>query len=304
VTAPAACPASSTGRRFDDRFLRRLESLVLTVRRAATAGGAGIRRGRRVGGGVQFADHRDYAPGDDLRHLDWNLYGRLGRLALRTFEEDEDLSIDVLVDASASMGMGDPPKLELATQIGVALGYVGLCNLDRVAVTALGARAIGLPAARGRARIVAILRSLEAVAPDGRDPLHQSVREVLGRRPGRRRGLAILISDFYDPGGPRAALDAIRRQRLDAIAIQISAPEEIRPAVRGDVRLYDVETGRERDVTVTPAVLADYRSRHAALIRDVERACRERAAPFFVVTSDQSFDAVVLRMFRSGALLR
>ncbi len=97
-----------------------------------------MRRGRRVGAGLEFADHRDYVPGDDLRYLDWNLYGRLERRALRLFEEDEDLPIDVLVDASRSMAMGAPPKLELALQVGAALAYVALANLDRVAVTVLG----------------------------------------------------------------------------------------------------------------------------------------------------------------------
>ena len=101
----AAAHASVTGR-FDERFLRKLESLVIAVRRLSAGQLRGNRRSRRVGAGIEFADHRDYVAGDDLRYLDWNLYGRLERLALRVYEEDEDLSIDVLVDASGSMAAG------------------------------------------------------------------------------------------------------------------------------------------------------------------------------------------------------
>ncbi|HEX3903657.1 MAG TPA: DUF58 domain-containing protein [Polyangia bacterium] len=292
-----------TGGRFDDRFLRQLESLALTIRRTTAGRTHGVRRSRRVGAGLEFADHRDYVPGDDLRHLDWNLYGRLERRALRLYEEDEDLSIDLLVDASASMGMGRPPKLDLALQIGAALAYVGLCNLDRVAVTALGDDTAGTPPARGKARILPILRLLDGVRPSGRLPLAEAVRGFLARRRGRRRGLVALISDFYDPAGARAALELVRRQRLEAIAIQLSAPDELAPRLRGDVRICDVETGETRELTISPRALADYAQRHATLLRNLAGYCRERALPFFAATSDQPFDTVVLRMFRAGGLL-
>ncbi|HXT98840.1 MAG TPA: DUF58 domain-containing protein [Polyangia bacterium] len=304
AAGPLRAPEATTSEsRFDARFLRQLESLALTIRRTTAGRSHGVRRSRRVGAGLEFADHRDYAPGDDLRYLDWNLFGRLERRAVRLFEEDEDLSIDLLVDVSASMGMGRPPKLDLALQIAAALAYVGLSNLDRVAVTALGATAAGTPPARGKARILPILRFLDGLRAGGRLPVAAAVREFLARRSGRRRGLVALVSDFYDPAGARAALELVRRHRLEAIAVQVSAPDEVAPALRGDVQLYDVETGEARDLTVSPRALADYARRHAALLRSLVGYCRERAIPCFTLTSDQPFDTVVLRMFRAGGLL-
>ena len=297
------------GRRFDERFLRKLESLALTIRRTTAGRSHGTRRSRRVGAGLEFADHRDYVPGDDLRYLDWNLYGRLERRALRLYEEDEDLSIDVLIDASASMAMGSPPKLDLALQIGAALAYVGLSNLDRVAVTALGVETAGPPPARGKARILPILRFLDAVHPlrgsswTSRTSLTAAVREFLSGRRGRRRGLVALVSDFYDPAGARAALELVRRHRLEAIAVQLSAPDELAPQLRGDLQLCDAETGEARDLTVSPGALADYGRRHATWLRELRGYCREHAVPCFTLSSDQPFDAVVLRMFRTGGLL-
>jgi uncharacterized protein (DUF58 family) len=300
------------GSRFDDRFLRKLESVALTIRRTTAGRSPGMRRSRRVGAGLEFADHRDYVPGDDLRYLDWNLYGRLERRALRLYEEDEDLSIDVLVDASASMAMGRPPKLDLAFQIGAALAYVGLSNLDRVAVTALGDEAAGPPPGRGKARILPILRYLDAVRPPqrtswssrtSRTSLAAAVRELLSRRRGRRRGLVALVSDFYDPAGATVALELVRRNRLEAIAVKISAPDELAPQLRGDLQLCDAETGEVHDLTISPRALGDYAQRHAALLRELAGYCREHAIPCFTLSSDQPFDAVVLRMFRAGGLL-
>jgi uncharacterized protein (DUF58 family) len=290
-------------RRFDERFMRKLETLELAVRRAAGARARGIRRTRRIGAGLELADHRDYVPGDDLRYLDWNLYGRLDRRALRLFEEDEDVAIDVIVDASGSMAMGAPPKIDLALQLGAALAYVGLANLDRVAVTALGDGESGLPAQRGKNRILGILRLFEEVTASGREPLSAALRAHLGRRASRRGGVGVLISDFYDPAGARAALDLLRANRLMPIAIQVTAPDELSPALRGDVRVRDVETGEAHDLTISPAAVTAYLQRLAALRRALEGHCRERGIPCFAVTSDQPLDAVVLRMFRTGGLL-
>jgi uncharacterized protein (DUF58 family) len=310
MSAPGGAPGEDdrvgpARRRFDETFLRRLESLRVVTKRASLGQVRADRKSPHAGAGIEFADHRDYVPGDDLRTLDWNLYGRMERLLVRLYEEDEDLAIDVLVDTSASMGIGAPPKLDLAAQVGAALAYVGLANLDRVAVTAVGdALGDALPPARGKAHILPLLRFMGGLAPRGRTSLASAARAFLARGVRRRRGLVVLVSDFYDPAGYREALDLLRFARLEIVVIQVSAPEEAHPALRGDVTIADAETGEERDVTISPAALAAYERRHAALLRGLEAFCRERAIPCFTVSSDDAFDAVVLRVFRAGGLLR
>jgi uncharacterized protein (DUF58 family) len=321
---PATADARPDHDRFDERFLRKLEYLAVVTRRALPGQIRAERRTRRVGAGIEFADHRDYSAGDDLRYLDWNLYGRMERLLVRLFEEDEDLSIHVLFDTSASMGIGTPPKLDVAMQIGAALAYVGLANLDRVALVPLtdvhpaagggaataaaGVRHMtvgdGLPLARGKASILPMLRFLRGVRPAGRTALAPAVGDFLRRHRGRRPGLVVLLSDFYDPAGYRLALDRLRYARFETIVIQVSAPEEARPVLRGDLTIRDVETGEERELTVSPAALEEYRRRHGALLRGLEGFCRERALPCFPIVSDVPFDEVVLRVFRAGGLLR
>jgi uncharacterized protein (DUF58 family) len=290
--------------RFDERFLRRLESLCVVVNRAFLGLTRADRRTRRVGAGIEFADHRGYVAGDDPRYLDWNLYARVGRLLVRLFEEDEDLSISILIDASASMGLGQPSKLDVAAQVGAALAYVGLANLDRVALYPINdTLSAGLAPARGKAHILPVLRFLEGVAPGGRTDLGAAVTGFLRQQRRSRRGLVIVISDFYDPAGYRQALDLLRFNRYEIIAIQLSSPEEAHPSLRGDVTIRDVETDEERELTISPAVLQAYQQRRTALLRGLEGFCREHAVPCFCVTSDVPFDDVVLRMFRAGGIL-
>jgi uncharacterized protein (DUF58 family) len=301
--AAAAIPAERD--RFDERFLRKLESLALLTKRAFLGRIRAERRSRRVGAGIEFADHRDYTAGDDLRYLDWNLYGRMERLLVRLFEEDADLSIYVLFDASASMGVGSPPKLDLGMQVAAALAYVGLANLDRVALFPITETlGDGLPPARGKASILPMLRFLRGVQAGGRTSLAAAMGDFLRRHRGRRRGLVVLISDFYDAAGYREALDRLRYSRFETVVIQISAPEEARPILRGDLTIRDIETGEERELTISAAALEEYRRRHTALLRGLEGFCRERAIPCFPVLSDVAFDEVVLRVFRAGGLLR
>src|SRR5262249_30072316 len=123
---------------FDEGFLKKLEYLAIVSRKVFAGRVRAERRSRKTGAGIEFADHRDYAPGDDIRYLDWALYGRAGKLLLRLFEEEEDLHVYLLLDASASMRTGHPPKLDQAMKLAAALAYVTLANLDRVSIVPFG----------------------------------------------------------------------------------------------------------------------------------------------------------------------
>src|SRR5689334_16368765 len=115
-------------------LLRRLEQFQLLAARRAKSSARGERRSRSRGQSVEFADHRNYAHGDDFRYLDWNLYGRLDRLFVKLYEEERELPVRIFLDASESMTFGQPPKFDFGRQIAAALGYVALCGFDRVSV--------------------------------------------------------------------------------------------------------------------------------------------------------------------------
>jgi uncharacterized protein (DUF58 family) len=121
---------------LDPEFLTKLEQLELVCRKIFAGRMKGERRSKRKGTSVEFADHRNYTAGDDLRHLDWNVYGRLDRLFLKLFLEEEDLHLSVLLDTSQSMDFGDPTKLHYGRQVAAALAFIALVNHDRVRLDA------------------------------------------------------------------------------------------------------------------------------------------------------------------------
>src|ERR1700749_2625701 len=185
---------------FDESFLKKLEYLYVVAKKVFVGRIRAERRSRKTGSGVEFADHRNYAAGDDLRYLDWSVYGRLDKLLLRMFEEEEDLHIYLLIDASASMRANG--KLDYAERICAALAYIGLAKLDRVSIVPFGGGAESserMPATRGKAQIFKIFQFLSALQPQGATELSHALESFVHQT--KRRGLAIVISDFYDPAG-------------------------------------------------------------------------------------------------------
>src|SRR5687767_4404535 len=153
---------------FDSDFLKKLEYLSLVSRRVFRGSILAQRRTMQLGGGIEFADHRQYTPGDDFRYLDWNVYARHGDLLLKRFQEEEDLHVYFLLDCSKSMDFGEPSKFDFARQITAALAYIALADLDRITVVAFSDEIVAdFPLTRGKARILALLKFLEDLQPQG-----------------------------------------------------------------------------------------------------------------------------------------
>src|SRR5271170_232508 len=155
---------------FDSEFLKKLEYLSLISRRVFRGSLLAQRRTMQLGGGIEFADHREYTPGDDFRYLDWNLYARHEELLLKRFQEEEDLHVYLLLDCSRSMSFGTPPKFDLARQVTAALAYIALADLDRIAVVGFANEIVAdFPLTRGKGRVLSLLRFLEGLKPQGED---------------------------------------------------------------------------------------------------------------------------------------
>ncbi|WP_206678638.1 DUF58 domain-containing protein [Alienimonas chondri] len=261
------------------------------------------KRTRQLGSGVEFADHRQYDPGDDFRHLDWNLYARHGELLLKRFQEEEDLHIYLLLDASRSMSSGTPPKFDLARRVVAALAYIALADLDRVAVVAFAGGVVEeFPLTRGKGRILALLRFLENLDAGGTDTnLSNLVGEFLLR--GRRAGLAAVVSDFYDPAGFQAPLSKLRHAGHEPHAVQLYDAKEADPGFLGDVELTDVETGRTEKRTVTEKDLRRYREAFDGFQKELATLCKGRGWGHTVSRADAPFDDLVLAMMRGANLV-
>ena len=185
---------------FDDEFLKKLEYLNILSKRMFAGQLNAERRTRKRGTGLEFADHRAYVPGDDFRYLDWKAYLRLNRLILKLFEEEEDLPVYLFIDTSRSMAYGQPSKMDYARKVAAALCYIGLANLDRVHVIAYADGVKDeLAPQHGKSSIFKIFRFLADVQPSGETNGRKSFKTYCTET--RRRGLAIVISDFFDQNG-------------------------------------------------------------------------------------------------------
>ncbi|MEM9074838.1 MAG: DUF58 domain-containing protein [Myxococcota bacterium] len=299
--APSA--TTDSGELFDEEFQRRLEYLAIVSRRVYAGRMRAERRSKKTGAGIEFADHREYAPGDDFRYLDWNVYQRTGRLLVRLFEEEEDLSVYVIVDSSRSMGMGTPPKIDYAKKIGAALAYVALANLDRVSLLSFDKQMSGrLAPTRGKNRIFKVFDFLRPLEANGETDLRTALRTFAAQN--KRRGVAIVISDLYDPRGFEDGINQLRYAKFEPYVLQVFDPLEIEPPLHGDVRLVDHETGEHRDVTVTPRVLARYKEAHKAYRKSIADFCGQKQVAYHPLRTDVPFDDAILSVLRAGGLVR
>lgn len=296
-------PAGDGEDLFDDEFQRKLDYLAMVSRRVFSGAMRAERRTKKTGSGVEFADHRDYAPGDDFRYLDWHAYQRFDRLLIRLYEEEEDLSIYFIIDTSSSMGFGGGDKLRHAKRLCAALAYVGLANLDRIAVVAATDEISGrMPVTRGKARIFRVFRFLRGVRADGVTDLGEAMKTFVAQH--KRRGLCVLLSDLYDPAGFERGINTLRYNRFEPFVIHIVDSSESKPDLKGDVRIYDCESGDEREVTVTAKVLERYKDAYDRYLTDVRRFCTSRQVSYFRADVDIPFDELILRVFRRGGFLR
>ena len=286
---------------FTPEFLAQLERLTLASRRIFRGRVKGERKSPRRGHSVEFCDYRAYGVGDDLRYVDWNAYARLDRLHVKLFVDEEDLCLHLLVDASASMDFGRPTKLDYATRLAAALGFVGLVGLERVGVGMLRERvAEGWPPARGRNQFPVLLDFLTGVRPAGATRLNEALASYAMR--SRESGLAVIISDLLDPAGYEAGLRALMERRFDIHLIHLLAPEEIAPELAGDFRLTDAETGEVRELSVDREALRDYRERLHGFLERAEGFCRAQEIGYHRVITDTPVEAFVLAQLKGLVL--
>lgn len=288
---------------LDAEFMRKIEQLTLISRKIFTGRLKGERRSKKRGTSVEFADYRNYVPGDDLRFIDWNIFVRLDRLFLKLFQEEEDLHVYILLDISGSMAFGKPEKMGYARRVAAALAYIGLVNMDRVVVGCFSSRLREtLRPVRGRAQVWKLLRFINAVHPEGTTGLERSIRDFVIRHSSK--GIVILISDFMDRDGFEDALRLFLARSFDIFTIQALAPEEVDPKLTGDLRLVDMEDGDQTDVTISAPLLKVYARNLQAFLGSIRDYCTRRGIVHIFTTTATPFDQLVLSYLRTRGLLR
>ena len=301
--------------------LAALERLDILSRKIFAGKLPGERRSKKRGQSVEFDDYRSYVPGDDLRHVDWNVFARMDRFFIKLFREEEDLALHLVLDASGSMDAGSPSKLIFAARLALSLGYLGLAHNNRVrlACFGFGPGLSELTPIRGRRQIqrlgAFLIDQIQASArlEPGSPTIgfNDALKRVALSRSGR--GVMVVLSDFLVPEGYRDGLTWLAAGTgFDTWCLQILSPGELDPAletdadgsgVTGDLKLLDVETGRAAEVTITAKLLAAYRTRVADYCDSLHAFCASRGMTHALISSDRDAGRLILRDLRHAALV-
>jgi len=288
---------------LDADFVRELSLLRRRLQLDVRSGGAGEHVARRRGGSAEFQEHRPYAPGDDLRRIDWLAFARSGVPVVKTFRAEEDVVVRLLIDASASLDFGNPKKIDVSRRIAAALAYLSLGDSERVQVLVTGSSAtrglavVGEPR-RGNGALHRILRELSHIEARGQASLPAALRAVSER--ALRPGLLVVLSDFFDPGPITEELSRLRAQGHALGLVQVLSRMELEPDFEGDLGLVDAETQSELEVTMDASAIEAYLARVAGLVHELRAAARRLNGRYVRVLTDEPLEAP-LRRFVLGS---
>jgi uncharacterized protein (DUF58 family) len=286
---------------FDEGLLRRLERVQLVSQRMHGAASHGGRRSKKRGTSVEFADYREYAHGDDLRQIDWNVYGRSDRLYVKLREDEESLTVHLLVDCSKSMDWGRHNKLAYARRLAGALGYSALAGQDVVAAAGFSERLLTpLPAMRGKGQTGRLFGFLNGLQPAGQTDLKAALRAYALMH--RRSGMAVLISDLLNPGGLEG-LTALLDRGFEAVLIHTLDPVEADPEDEGEVELVDRETGQTLRISLDPATMDAYKRRLTDWISEIETFCAKRRVRYVTASTAVPLEDLIFRQLRARRIV-
>lgn len=295
-------------KRFDDATLHKLEQLTLVADQVRVGLMKGDRRSRKRGTSIEFADYRNYVQGDDLRRLDWNVFARLERPFIKLLEEEEDLSVHILVDASASMDWPADTtlnKLEYALTLAGAFGHIGLSSGDLVTVTLLIGQGDGLRRwgpYRGGQNSLHLFNFLETGEARGLTDLNISLRNYSLR--SGRPGLLFLLSDMLSPAGYQAGFNSLLARGYEISTIHLLSPDEVDPPLAGDLKLIDIETGNDTEITLDPTTLEAYQHHFREWQQEMANFCNQRDIHYIPVVTDVPWEKLVLQTLRGQSILK
>ncbi len=289
---------------FDPGFLASLSHLSITVQRVAAGGRFGDRLSKDLGAGIEFRDYRGYSPGDDPRAIDWNIYRRLGKVFLRLYEEQQDLPLYLMPDVSTSMFHEPEPRALTALRTALALATISLSHHDSTALFPFAEKMeMRVKSMSGKASTMAFAEHLARLSPpaEAGTNLSAALRRLADMN--LRRGLLVVISDFFDPAGLDAVRDALRSIRHRMLFVQLVRPSDEQPNLDGDLRLVDCETGEAAEITITPHVLERYRDAYAQFNRDLAALVKYHHGGLLRLDVEEDLVTQLNTLFAAGSLV-
>ncbi len=277
------------------------KGLSIRASRRLSGFAAGEQRSPATGGGIEFADYREYVPGDDVRLLDWSVYLRSRKLLVKLCAEEKELTMVAILDVSRSMDFGEPPKLELAKRIASVLAGIALRGGNRAGVTALGPGLLEpIRPERRKLTMAGIGRTVHSLESVPRSAPEACLRQFASRY--GRKCVAVLVTDLLYPEWQRS-LDALASSLCECHVVQLLAPEELEPSDRGEVTLVDMEDASEAPTHIDDALAGRYASALGAYLASVRSECARRDLGYCLVRSDASLARVFNEDFKKAGIV-
>ncbi|MBD0379142.1 DUF58 domain-containing protein [Paenibacillus sedimenti] len=286
---------------LDPALLQRLEQMNIAAKSRIRGTMQGKRRSTDFGSSLEFADYRLYTPGDDTRQLDWHAYGRTGKPFIKLFMDEQELQVNLWLDASQSMNFSS--KWEYAKQLAAAIGYISLSRYDRVSAAVFTSQITKqLKLFRGKGSSLRFFNFLSGSQAEGLGDMG-----AVFRNPSilpRQSGMTWLFSDFLYEQGVEEALTYLLAAKQEVAAIQILAPEELAPELAGELRLIDSETGAAKEVAMSSKILQAYRKAVEQYTSGLKAFCYERGITYVLAVTSVPIDEFLLGELRRKGLMR
>ncbi len=279
---------------LDGEFLDRLDAAALCLKSKMTGYFGGSRKARSYGNTVEFADFREYFPGDDIRRIDWNVYARFEKYFIKLFTDERQMQNHILIDCSMSMAYGKPEKATAALRIAAAFGYLSVDSMDRVSYKLLkGNKAEELPFnVTSKDSFYRAAQYLETTEFDGDTDLEKSVLNIA--KPGSDDGLTIIISDFFTESNWKKMVDFLLYRRREILLIQVLSPDELYPGFDGRIHMIDSEVeDRSMKMIVNKKMMSAYQKALDDYEKEIIDFCASRGVTFFTVSSDDPIEKVI-----------
>jgi len=294
---------SNTESFFDERFLRQLEKLKIVTRKGIKGPEKGEHRSWQSAEGLEFLDYRKYHPGDDLRYVDWSVYGRLDKLFIKLFHTEESQVVHILLDMSRSMGSGSPSKEIVAKKIAAATSYICLSNLDKIGMASFADTIEGaIPPVRGKKKFPEVLNFLLSLKPTNKTDVNACLSEYASAC--KNPGIAIVISDLFDPKGYEEGLRALTYRKFDINLIQVLDREELFWSKTGNFSMRDVETGERKVTFLDRPSLERYRKTIDTFISGIQSYCSNYGINYYLYDTRIPFEDFLIDYLTKGTIIK
>ena len=289
---------------INEEFLQQVETLQVMLKNNLAGLFGGNHQSKTYGSSCEFADYRDYIPGDDITKIDWNAYARFDKLYLKLFLDERQVHTRIYIDASRSMDYGSGKKAEQALKIAATLAYLSICEMDKVSIYYIKQN-----------KVHEVINSIV-----GKEAFYNQINKlneiefsddcfisdgILPTKVGYGDGMSIIISDFLTNNNYEGAIDYLVGKRRDLFCFQILSKEELKPTIRGKVHFYDSEDGRKQyRKNINRDIIKAYNEALEYTINRIKNYCNSRNASYLLVPSEQQISELFLKTLPEMGVLK